>query len=113
MTGVYGAQSSTNPVLVFVTERKDGKITVKLGDFGLAKLETDGTDSYVGTRDYLAPERPSIQFCTRMHTKHLLTLKQEQRSASPNQRTTFKSDIYALGCTSYCFGHRPMWTELT
>lgn len=31
----------------------------------------------------------------------MLTTSQEQRTASVNQRTTFKSDIYALGCKAF------------
>lgn len=42
---------------VFVSERSVGEIRVKLGDFGLAKFETEGSNSYVGSRDYFAPVR--------------------------------------------------------
>lgn len=44
-------------MLVFVTKRDKGSIRVKLGDFGIAKFETDGTDTYVGSREFLAPVR--------------------------------------------------------
>ena len=40
---------------VFIVERTKDIIMVKLGDFGIAKFETDGTDTYVGSRDYFAP----------------------------------------------------------
>jgi serine/threonine protein kinase len=40
---------------VFVAERAHGKIKVRLGDFGLVKYEKEGTDTYVGSRDYFAP----------------------------------------------------------
>jgi hypothetical protein len=41
--------------VVFITERSHGCITVKLGDFGIATHDEDGTQTYVGTADYLAP----------------------------------------------------------
>ncbi|KAK5740839.1 poly(A)-binding protein binding protein [Elasticomyces elasticus] len=67
------------PANVFVSQRTNDGIKIKLGDFGIAKFETDGTDTYVGSRDFLAPE---------------------QRTATVGgRRTTFKSDIYALAVT--------------
>ncbi|KAK5742821.1 poly(A)-binding protein binding protein [Elasticomyces elasticus] len=67
------------PANVFVSQRTNDDIKVKLGDFGIAKFETDGTDTYLGSRDFLAPE---------------------QRTATVGgRRTTLKSDIYALAVT--------------
>lgn len=40
---------------VFIAKRFNGYIDVKLGDFGLAKHETAGTDTYVGSDPYMAP----------------------------------------------------------
>ncbi|KAF7188182.1 G2-specific protein kinase nimA [Pseudocercospora fuligena] len=47
-------------------------------DFGIAKFEVNGTDTYVGSREYLAPE---------------------QHRVTSARRTTIKSDIWALGET--------------
>ncbi|KAK5728679.1 G2-specific serine/threonine protein kinase [Elasticomyces elasticus] len=67
------------PANVFVSQRTNHGIKIKLGDFGIAKFETDGTDTYLGSRDFLAPE---------------------QRTATVGgRRTTLKSDIYALAVT--------------
>ena len=55
-TGV-ASSSYANVGLVFIAERGEGVISVKLGDFGIAKFQTDGTDTYVGSRDYFAPVR--------------------------------------------------------
>ena len=41
--------------LVFIAFFDDDRIIVKLGDFGLAKYETDGTNTYVGSARYMAP----------------------------------------------------------
>ncbi|PPJ60818.1 hypothetical protein CBER1_10819 [Cercospora berteroae] len=54
-------------------------IRVKLGDFGIAKTEADDTATHIGTPDYYAPE-------------------QTWGFKGPGRRrTTFKSDVYALG----------------
>jgi serine/threonine protein kinase len=45
---------------VFVALRSQGIITVKLGDFGLARLDADGSMTYVGTTAFLAPVCLSI-----------------------------------------------------
>ncbi|KAM3418108.1 hypothetical protein BST61_g6313 [Cercospora zeina] len=69
------------PPNVFVAELADTCIQVKLGDFGIAKTETDGTDTYIGSRAYHAPEQ-RMEF-----------------QGPGRRRTTFKSDMYALGVT--------------
>lgn len=40
---------------VFVLEYNQDSIHVKLGDFGIAKREIDGTDTYVGSPAFRAP----------------------------------------------------------
>jgi hypothetical protein len=40
---------------VFIAEHNANGIVVKLGDFGIARFETDGTDTYVGSADFMAP----------------------------------------------------------
>jgi serine/threonine protein kinase len=40
---------------VFVAHRSGNIITVKLGDFGLARVHADESMTYVSTRAYLAP----------------------------------------------------------
>lgn len=47
----HGANLST----VFVAQRTRTSIQVKLGDFGLARLDTDESFTYVGTTNWLAP----------------------------------------------------------
>jgi serine/threonine protein kinase len=47
-----GCQDTDCPA-VFVYERY--LIEVKLGDFGLARLDSDETFTYVGTHDWIAP----------------------------------------------------------
>jgi len=44
-------------MVVFISHRDTNLnlIAVKLGDFGIAKFQTDGTDTYVGSREFLAP----------------------------------------------------------
>ncbi|PIB01680.1 hypothetical protein CB0940_02236 [Cercospora beticola] len=66
---------------VFISDTTKNGIYVKLGDFGVAKSDMEGTASYVGTNAYMAPE---------------------QRTAfrgPGSRRTTFRCDIYALGLT--------------
>lgn len=45
----------TNLSIVFVAQRTQTCIQVKLGDFGLARFDTDDSFTYVGTINWLAP----------------------------------------------------------
>jgi serine/threonine protein kinase len=45
-------------LIVFIAEHNTTGIEVKLGDFGVARFETDGTDTYVGSKNFMAPVRP-------------------------------------------------------
>lgn len=45
----------TDRKAVFVAELTDIHIRVKLGDFGIAKIVTEGTDTYIGSPAYHAP----------------------------------------------------------
>lgn len=49
----FHSKLTGNPV--FLLQRDKDFIEVKLGDFGIAKFETEGTDTYVGSRNFLAP----------------------------------------------------------
>jgi serine/threonine protein kinase len=51
---------------VFVAERSQNIITVKLGDFGLARLDEDETMTYVGTGAFLAPVCPLLSLLCMM-----------------------------------------------
>lgn len=44
-------------MVVFIVQRNATGIKVKLGDFGIARFETDGTDTYVGSKNFMAPVR--------------------------------------------------------
>jgi hypothetical protein len=52
-------------LIVFIAEHNTTGIEVKLGDFGVARFETDGTDTYVGSKNFMAPVRPgsTIKHC--------------------------------------------------
>jgi serine/threonine protein kinase len=56
-----------NDAAVFIKSRYQGRITVKLGDFGIATHDSDGrTQTYVGTNSYLAPvSRLLVRFAHR------------------------------------------------
>lgn len=68
----------------FLLTQVDGRMIIKLADFGLARIENDDDfkvtrdGSTVGTIDYIAPEQ-----------------SRDSRAADT------RSDIYALGCTLY------------
>jgi len=47
----------TDGPAVFVSKRTQTYIQVKLGDFGLARRDTNETFTYVGTQDWIAPVR--------------------------------------------------------
>ena len=79
----------------FLLHRKQGKLVLKLTDFGLAREETaeefrvtrDGTT--VGTVDYISPEQ-----------------------ARDSSLADTRSDLYSLGCTWYhMLAGRPPFTE--
>ncbi len=68
----------------FLLTRRDGKLIVKLTDFGLALSQDDGdfrvtrSGSTIGTVDYISPEQ-----------------------ARNSRAADTRSDIYSLGCTLY------------
>jgi serine/threonine protein kinase len=81
-------------LVVFIAERSAAGILVKLGDFGIAKFESDGTDTYVGSKNFMAPVRSIVSVNLSSRTD----FPQEQRTANHDgRRTTTKSDIYTLG----------------
>jgi hypothetical protein len=85
------------PANLFLTRRKDGEITVKLLDFGIAKIKADplsmphttdltSTSNFLGSPLYMSPE-------------------QVQNSRDVDHRT----DLWSLGSALYCAlaGHAP------
>jgi type 1 fimbria pilin len=52
---------------VFIVEHNKDGIVVKLGDFGIATFQTDGTDTYVGSKKFMAPVKScefKVVLCT-------------------------------------------------
>ncbi|WP_437734321.1 protein kinase domain-containing protein [Sorangium sp. So ce1335] len=82
------------PANIFLSEREDGSIRVKLLDFGIAKLIADGTAAAGATRNlgtpiYMAPEQFQV-----------------------GARLTGAADIYALGMIAYALlVGTPYWRQ--
>ncbi|MGK3967877.1 serine/threonine-protein kinase [Sorangium sp. So ce118] len=82
------------PANIFLSEREDGSIRVKLLDFGIAKLIADGTAAAGATRNlgtpiYMAPEQFQV-----------------------GARLTGAADIYALGMIAYALlVGAPYWRQ--
>lgn len=71
-------------------------VSVKVADFGLAKLQAQGTflKTFCGTLSYLAPEI----LLSRQQSEHWVT------SSTPQQRTAVYTrlvDIWSIGCLAY------------
>ena len=47
------------PENIFATENEEGKIKLKIGDFGSSKVESVLNTEYIGTRLYADPETES------------------------------------------------------
>jgi serine/threonine protein kinase len=52
---MFASRHDADQCAVFIAHLTRQSIHVKLGDFGLARLDTDKSQTYVGTREWLAP----------------------------------------------------------
>lgn len=46
---------ATDSLIVFIAFINESTVTVNPGDFGIARPDSDGTHTYIGSKYYLAP----------------------------------------------------------
>lgn len=74
------------PANIFLTKGRGGKLVAKLGDFGLAKVDTSGDSSSGNTMSGMM-----------MGTPHYISPEQ----AEDAKRVDARADIYSMGCMLY------------